>query len=267
MFKGQFGKAEYSDIAFSITTRIDAAGCFGIIEYNNTSDDLETMEEVIQVGNIVDDTDIGFKNPQRGRIYSSDGLSPCLCDGSGGGGREPKIMEFKNFISLGDQNDSYNRVCKIDNYCGALNCTKQMEILEPIDTTEPLRIPQATKQGYIEIPPGSLFDASYPNSTTRRGRAQEGGQISPTLMAGGEAPCHYEGKESTSYRIRKLTPRECFRLMDVDEKNIDKIIASGVSNSQQYKMAGNSIVTNCMYHLFRKLFIDTQTESQQLSLF
>lgn len=55
--------------------------------------------------------------------------------------------------------------------------------------------------------------------------------------------------------------------MDVDEKNIDKIVASGVSNSQQYKMAGNSIVTNCMYHLFRKLFIETQTESQQLSLF
>lgn len=40
--------------------------------------------EVIQIGNIVDDTDIGFKNPQRGRVYSSDGLCPCLCDGSGG---------------------------------------------------------------------------------------------------------------------------------------------------------------------------------------
>lgn len=33
MFEAQFGKAEYSDIAFAITTRIDAAGCFGIIEY------------------------------------------------------------------------------------------------------------------------------------------------------------------------------------------------------------------------------------------
>lgn len=35
------------------------------------------MNRVIQVGNIVDDTDIGFKNPQRGRVYSIDGISPC----------------------------------------------------------------------------------------------------------------------------------------------------------------------------------------------
>lgn len=132
---------------------------------------------------------------------------------------------------------------------------------------EPLRIPQATKQGYIEVPQGAVFDMSYPESTTRRGRVQEGGQVSPTLMAGGEAPCHYEGKESTSYRIRKLTPRECFRLMGVTESDIDKIQQSGVSQSQQYKMAGNSIVVDCLYHMFRKMFTETACESQQLSLF
>ena len=47
-------------------------------------------------------------------------------------------------------------------------------------------------------------------------------------------------------RIRKLTPRECFRLMDVDEHYIDTIQAVGISKSQQYKLAGNSIVVNCM---------------------
>lgn len=190
---------------------------------------------------------------------------------------------------------------------------------------EPLQIKQATKQGYIEIPPGSVFDASYPDSQTRRGRVQDGGQTSPTLMASGEAPCYYEGvqmvqrphgfnkgnthevsptvtssafqdnnfveewktvvgsKQENSflgdvngecpcvtsacgagggmtpmvtdasleqartddfreqvrghqplhYRIRKLTPRECFRLMGVTEENIDKIQQSGVSQSQQ----------------------------------
>jgi hypothetical protein len=36
------------------------------------------MSEVQQIGNIVDDTNIGFKNPQRGRIYSADGVSPAL---------------------------------------------------------------------------------------------------------------------------------------------------------------------------------------------
>ena len=132
---------------------------------------------------------------------------------------------------------------------------------------EPLRIPQATEQGYVEVPPGSLFDASYPNSKTRRGRLQDGGQTSPTLTAGGEAPSYYEGKAGCNYRIRKLTPRECFRLMGVCESDIDKIQQSGVSQSQQYKMAGNSIVVDVLYHIFRKLFVITGQESQQLSLF
>ena len=49
------------------------------------------MSEVRQIGNIVDDTNIGFKNPQRGRIYSSDGISPALTTNQGGG-LEPKIV-------------------------------------------------------------------------------------------------------------------------------------------------------------------------------
>lgn len=49
---------------------------------------------VIQVGNIVDDTDIGFKNPQRGRVYSIDGIAPAVyC--YGGGNLEPKIIVYE----------------------------------------------------------------------------------------------------------------------------------------------------------------------------
>jgi DNA (cytosine-5)-methyltransferase 1 len=69
------------------------------------------------------------------------------------------------------------------------------------------------------------------------------------------------------YRIRKLTPRECFRLMGCDEETIDIIQAAGISNSQQYKLAGNSIVVDVLYHLFRKMFVETENESQQLTLF
>ena len=43
-------------------------------------------------------------------------------------------------------------------------------------------------------------------------------------------------------RLRKLTPRECFRLMGVSEENIDKLLNAGISDSQLYKLAGNSIV-------------------------
>lgn len=72
---------------------------------------------------------------------------------------------------------------------------------------------------------------------------------------------------SYGYRIRKLTPRECFRLMGVSEDNIDKIQQAGISNSQQYKMAGNSIVVDVLYHIFRKMFVDKSRETAQLTLF
>ena len=62
---------------------------------------------------------------------------------------------------------------------------------------------------------------------------------------------------NTDFRIRKLTERECFRLMGVDEADIDKIQAAGISKSQQYKMAGNSIVVHVLYHIFKNLFIET----------
>lgn len=81
-------------------------------------------------------------------------------------------------------------------------------------------------------------------------------------------PPELEGKK---FRIRKLTPRECFRLMDVEEEDIDTIQATGLSNSAQYKLAGNSIVVNCLYHLFRKMFIEIDADKSdkpiQLKLF
>ena len=57
-----------------------------------------------------------------------------------------------------------------------------------------LKIPQATKKGYIEIEPGGVFDAAYPDSKTRRGRVQEGGTICPTIMCSSELLL-YEGTE------------------------------------------------------------------------
>ena len=69
------------------------------------------------------------------------------------------------------------------------------------------------------------------------------------------------------YRIRKLTPREVGRLMDVSDEDIDRIEATGLSKTAMYKMYGNSIVVNVMFHIFRKLFIEKDNENQQLSLF
>jgi site-specific DNA-cytosine methylase len=82
-----------------------------------------------------------------------------------------------------------------------------------------------------------------------------------------ELPSELKGKK---FRIRKLTPRECFRLMGVDDKDIDKIQAAGISNSGQYKLAGNSIVVDVLYYIFLKAFIEPEADidhGEQLSLF
>lgn len=58
-----------------------------------------------------------------------------------------------------------------------------------------LKIPQATSKGFIEVEPNGAFDFAYPTSTTRRGRVQWGGQVSPTITcAGAELIYVYECK-------------------------------------------------------------------------
>lgn len=95
-----------------------------------------------------------------------------------------------------------------------------------------------------------------------------------------ELPEELKGKK---FRIRKLTPKECFRLMGVNDADIDKMQAAGISNSGLYKLAGNSIVAGgnytdskgnvdgVLFNLFRKMFIETGVdnngEPQQLTLF
>ena len=73
-------------------------------------------------------------------------------------------------------------------------------------------------------------------------------------------------------RIRKLTPVEALRLMDVSEKDIQTMVNCGISKSAIYRCAGNSIVVSVLFHIFRKLFIETEPdmvkgEVYQLSLF
>lgn len=71
-----------------------------------------------------------------------------------------------------------------------------------------------------------------------------------TSNSGGDKRVIEEG-----FRIRKLTPRECFRLMGMSKYDIDKIQQAGISNAQQYKMAGNSIVINVLEAIFKNLFL------------
>lgn len=62
------------------------------------------------------------------------------------------------------------------------------------------------------------------------------------------------GNEVLGIRIRKLTPKECWRLQGFDDGDIDKCIAAGLSNTQLYKQAGNSITVNVLEDIFEKIY-------------
>lgn len=69
-----------------------------------------------------------------------------------------------------------------------------------------------------------------------------------------------EPKIFNQYRIRKLTPRECFRLMGVADEDFDKL--HNISKTQLYKLAGNSIVVDVLVAIFRNLLIN-KTQKQE----
>ena len=99
----------------------------------------------------------------------------------------------------------------------------------------------------------------YPNSgNPQAGRIYNTQGISPamdTCQGGNRMP-----KITEQYRIRKLTPRECWRLMGVRDYQFDKL--HDISNSQLYKMAGNSIVVDVLMGIFKNMFMQTEQKGQ-----
>lgn len=108
-----------------------------------------------------------------------------------------------------------------------------------------IRVREATKQGYAEASVGDSVNLAHPNSKTRRGRVEK--QIANTLLTG-----ESQGVVEPSFRIRKLTPRECWRLQGFPDWAFDKAQEVN-SNSQLYKQAGNSVTVNVIKEIARYL--------------
>ena len=108
-----------------------------------------------------------------------------------------------------------------------------------------IRVKEATSQGYAEAQIGDSVNLSHPNSKTRRGRV--GKQIANTLLTG-----ESQGVVEPDFRIRKLTPRECWRLQGFPDWAFDKAQEVN-SNSQLYKQAGNSVTVNVIAAIAERL--------------
>lgn len=118
----------------------------------------------------------------------------------------------------------------------------------------PVKVNVANKKGYEEANPGDYVNITYPGSKTKRGRVGNG--VAHTLTCGdGNAVI------TENVRIRKLTPRECLRLMGWKDEQIDKIVAAKISGTQQYRQAGNGIVVEVLEAIFKALFLAEENEN------
>lgn len=108
-------------------------------------------------------------------------------------------------------------------------------------------IREATKKGYAEAEIGDSINYSLPNSKTRRGRVGKG--IAQTL----DTACNQATIENKPpYRIRRLTPRECWRLQGFPDWAFDRAREVN-SDSQLYKQAGNSVTVPVIYEIAKRL--------------
>lgn len=108
-----------------------------------------------------------------------------------------------------------------------------------------IRVREATVKGYSEADVGDSINLSHPNSKTRRGRV--GKQIANTLLTG-----ETQGVVEQDFRIRKLTPRECWRLQGFQDWAFDRAQQVN-SNSQLYKQAGNSVTVPVIAAIAKRL--------------
>ena len=180
---------------------------------------------------------------QNGRRFKTDGepMFTLTAQDRHGVVVENKVKQVGNLIdteSFGG-NPHRGRVYDISGISPCLNCVGGGG-LEP-----KIRVKEATKQGYAEAKIGDSVNLSHPNSKTRRGRV--GKQIANTLLTG-----ESQGVVEPDFRIRKLTPRECWRLQGFPDWAFDKAQEVN-SNSQLYKQAGNSVTVNVIAVIAKEL--------------
>ena len=213
-----------------------ARNVFPIFGENAKSDDQQSKIEII--GNT--------KNPNgtgQGKgsiVYNSNGLVGTLLAGDY---KEPKQIAIPNEIEkFGVLQPNFNQsgvVYETDGIAPTIRCYGGGG-LDP-----KIRVKEATKQGYAEAEIGDSINLSHPNSKTRRGRV--GKQIANTLLTG-----ETQGVVEPDFRIRKLTPRECWRLQGFPDWAFDQAQEVN-SNSQLYKQAGNSVTVNVIAAIAREL--------------
>ena len=175
-------------------------------------------------------------NPQAGRVYDPNGLCPTM-DTCSGGNRMPKILikeaTKKGYVEAHEGDGVY------------LNRPHQKR--------------GVVQEGMIQTIKCNGNDLGVVVAAAQRGRGEGWKQeieVSDREVANAITTVSKDSMIALDgLRIRKLTPKECFRLMAFEDKDIDCLIENKISNTQLYKMAGNSIVVDVLKYIFKELFM------------
>ena len=178
----------------------------------------------------------GTRKGTRSVVYGSGGVVGTL---TATDYKEPKQVAIKQFGILQPNFNQCGVVYETDGIAPTIRAY-QGGGLEP-----KIRVKEATSKGYAEAEVGDSVNLSHPNSKTRRGRV--GKQVANTLLTG-----ESQGVIEPDFRIRKLTPRECWRLQGFPDWAFDKAQEVN-SNSQLYKQAGNSVTVNVIAAIAKEL--------------
>ena len=181
------------------------------------------------------------------RIYDVGGCSPTLSTMQGGN-QEPKILEAKQlgFMDNGTGKHQSNTVYDENALCPNITTvegggTQQIKVCESQIVAMRGRNPDNTSDRTAGSPTEQRLEVNMQGTSNCLTSVQKDNLL----------------LEKPQYRIRKLTPRECGRLMGVSDEDIDKMAAVN-SNTQLYKQFGNSIVVDVMCAMFRNLNIEQE---------
>ena len=185
------------------------------------------------------------------------------------------ILETNRCIQVGSLN--YYNYDKMNRVYSKEGCSPALEIMQGGNRQPKIAVPiayvkEATKKGYVE--PNELSHSEWKQQMHKRfiedSNSEVSGVFTNQSQSFGYRP-PMKGYSKTlkanvhdagvveSFRVRKLTPKECYRLMGFTDEQFDRSQTFS-SDSQLYKQAGNSIVVDVLYYIFGKLFeVDTET--------
>lgn len=182
--------------------------------------------------------------------------------------------EHEEYTQYDRYNGHYEQLCRVWKDKSPTLHTKSQDIQ--------IYVKNATAKGYLEATDGDGVDISsrmeHHRGTVQKGKAQTlttmGGENNGVVVLGNYSPSNHEASrivdsnysaptikenhgtinatQTNDLRIRKLTPRECFRLMGVKDEDIDNVLKKQ-SDSSAYHLAGDSIVVNVLMAIFKEM--------------